>query len=57
MWSGDRSSLVHLSIPMSSLKTALRTAHAALASGQLDEALKGCKEALSIDRSSVDAYL
>ena len=42
---------------MSSLKTALRTAHAALASGQLDEALKGCKEALSIDRSSVDAYL
>ena len=40
-----------------SLKTALRAAHAALASGQLDEALKGSKEALTIDRSSVDAYL
>lgn len=41
-----------------SLKTALRAAHAALASGQLDEALKGCRDAIAIsDRSSVDAYL
>lgn len=40
-----------------SLKAALRAAHEALASGQLDMALERCKEALSLDRSSVDAYL
>jgi hypothetical protein len=39
-----------------SLKAALRAAHAALASGQLDEALERCQEAISLGES-VDAYL
>ena len=43
------------SFPMS-LKAALRAAHAALASGQLDEALERCQEAISLGES-VDAYL
>ena len=49
--------LFHFFVSTMSLKTALRAAHAALASGQLDEALEQCSEALSLDRASVDAYL
>ena len=44
-------------MPPAAAKAALRSAHAALLAGRLDDALAGCRDALKVDASWADAYL
>jgi hypothetical protein len=44
-------------MPPASAKTVLRTAHADLLAGRLDDALTGCRDALKADAGWADAYL